>query len=99
MRLKEPADSTEGNASAPGSINSKVTHDPLLNRLTLCGEQALYSTHVVRRIGRFIHESPDWPNFQWDHQRVQARLLGVRHTEKIDAEWVKMRGSWAAPLA
>jgi Fic family protein len=38
---------------------------------------------MVRRIkrGTYIHERADWPRFRWDHERVSARLVDVRHRQ------------------
>jgi len=48
-----------------------------------CGEFVLDSTHMVRRIkrGRYIHERAGWPRFRWDHTRISARLVDVRHRQ------------------
>jgi Fic family protein len=29
----------------------------------------------------YIHERAGWPGFRWDHERISARLLGVRHRQ------------------
>jgi Fic family protein len=34
-----------------------------------------------KRAGAYIHEKADWPRFRWDHERVAARLVGVRHEQ------------------
>ena len=38
---------------------------------------------MVRRIkrGSYIHERAGWPGFRWDHARVSARLVDVRHRQ------------------
>ncbi len=38
---------------------------------------------MMRRIGgrTYIHERADWPRFRWDHERVAARLVDVRHQQ------------------
>ena len=38
---------------------------------------------MVRRIKRraYIHERADWPRFRWDHERISARLVDVRHRQ------------------
>jgi Fic family protein len=38
---------------------------------------------MVRRIKpeSYIHERKDWPEFRWDHTRVSARLVDVRHRQ------------------
>jgi Fic family protein len=38
---------------------------------------------MVRRIkrGSYIHEQAGWPSFRWDHARVSARLVDVRHRQ------------------
>src|SRR4029077_19763344 len=38
---------------------------------------------MVRRIkrGDYIHEQAGWPGFRWDHARVSARLVDVRHRQ------------------
>jgi Fic family protein len=37
----------------------------------------------VRRIkqGTYIHERAGWPHFRWDHARISARLVDVRHRQ------------------
>jgi Fic family protein len=39
--------------------------------------------HMVRRIrGKiYIHERTGWPGFRWDHERVSALLVDVRHRQ------------------
>ena len=34
-----------------------------------------------KKAGAYIHERADWPGFRWDHERVAARLVGVRHEQ------------------
>src|SRR5271167_2162059 len=36
---------------------------------------------MVRRIKTYIHELKGWPGFRWDHARVSARLVDVRHRQ------------------
>src|ERR1700678_2821848 len=36
---------------------------------------------MVRRIKTYIHEQKGWPGFRWDHARVSARLVDVRHRQ------------------
>jgi Fic family protein len=38
---------------------------------------------MVRRIKRetYIHERAGWPDFHWDHARIAARLVDVRHRQ------------------
>lgn len=38
---------------------------------------------MVRRIkrGTYIHERTGWPDFRWDHTRISARLVDVRHRQ------------------
>jgi len=38
---------------------------------------------MVRRIkrGTYIHERAGWPGFRWDHGRISARLVDVRHRQ------------------
>jgi Fic family protein len=38
---------------------------------------------MVRRIKRgvYIHERAGWPDFRWDHARISARLVDVRHRQ------------------
>src|SRR5262249_56127119 len=38
---------------------------------------------MVRRIkrGPYIHERAGWPGFRWDHVRISARLVDVRHRQ------------------
>jgi Fic family protein len=38
---------------------------------------------MVRRItqGTYIHERGGWPDFRWDHARISARLVDVRHRQ------------------
>jgi Fic family protein len=31
--------------------------------------------------GTYIHERAGWPSFRWDHERVAARLIEVRHRQ------------------
>ena len=51
------------------------------NLLALYGEYELYSTHIMRRIERYIHELKDWPRFRWDYQRLAEKLGNVRHRQ------------------
>jgi Fic family protein len=41
--------------------------------------------HMVRRIKRktYMHERSGWPGFRWDHERVAARLVDVRHRQGL----------------
>jgi Fic family protein len=45
----------------------------------------LDSPHMVRRIkqGTYIHERAGWPGFRWDHERISARLVDVRHRQGL----------------
>jgi Fic family protein len=36
---------------------------------------------MVRRIKTYIHELKGWPGFRWDHARISARLVDVRHRQ------------------
>jgi Fic family protein len=38
---------------------------------------------MMRRIkrGTYIHDQGGWPGFRWDHQRISARLVDVRHRQ------------------
>ena len=38
---------------------------------------------MVRRIKQatYIHERAGWPDFRWDHPRISARLVNVRHRQ------------------
>ncbi|HUO00393.1 MAG TPA: Fic family protein [Bradyrhizobium sp.] len=36
---------------------------------------------MVRRKRTFIHELKGWPSFRWDHARISARLVDVRHRQ------------------
>src|SRR5580698_7342686 len=38
---------------------------------------------MVRRkkVATYIHERADWPGFRWDHARISARLIDVRHRQ------------------
>jgi Fic family protein len=38
---------------------------------------------MVRRIKQrtYIHERTGWPGFRWDHERISARLVDVRHRQ------------------
>lgn len=36
---------------------------------------------MMRRIKTYIHELKGWPGFRWDHARVSARLVDVRHRQ------------------
>jgi Fic family protein len=38
---------------------------------------------MMRRIkrGAYIHERAGWPRFSWDHERISARLVDVRHRQ------------------
>ena len=36
---------------------------------------------MVRRIKTYIHELKGWPGFRWDHSRISARLVDVRHRQ------------------
>lgn len=37
----------------------------------------------MRRIkrGTYLHEQGGWPGFRWDHERISARLVDVRHRQ------------------
>jgi Fic family protein len=35
----------------------------------------------TKRAGTYIHERPGWPGFRWDHRRIAARLVDVRHRQ------------------
>src|SRR6202451_1351274 len=39
--------------------------------------------HMARRIrGKiYIHERAGWPGFRWDHERISALLVNVRHRQ------------------
>src|ERR1700689_3834927 len=39
--------------------------------------------HMARRIkGKtYIHERAGWPDFRWDHARISALLVDVRHRQ------------------
>jgi len=34
-----------------------------------------------KKAGTYIHERAGWPGFRWDHERISARLLDVRHRQ------------------
>ena len=34
-----------------------------------------------KRAGTYIHERSQWPGFRWDHARIAARLVDVRHRQ------------------
>jgi Fic family protein len=53
--------------------------------LDLCVEYALDSTHMMRRKkdGMYIHERAGWPGFRWDHERISARLVDIRHRQGL----------------
>jgi Fic family protein len=34
-----------------------------------------------KKTGTYIHERAGWPGFRWDHERISARLLDVRHRQ------------------
>jgi len=34
-----------------------------------------------KRAGTYIHERSQWPSFRWDHARIAARLVDVRHRQ------------------
>ena len=36
---------------------------------------------MMRRIIQYIHEHPDWPRFQWDHNKLASPLAQVRHRQ------------------
>src|SRR5215469_12720777 len=40
---------------------------------------------MMRRIkrGAHIHERSEWPGFRWDHARISARLVDVRHRQGL----------------
>jgi len=40
---------------------------------------------MVRRkkAGIYIHERTGWPGFRWDHERISARLVDVRHRQGL----------------
>src|SRR6201998_4103340 len=56
-----------------------------MRRLLLCscGECALYSLQMVRRIKSsvYLHERSAWPIFRWDSERISPRLVEVRHRQ------------------
>jgi len=35
----------------------------------------------MRRSGKYFHELPGWPKFQWDHERLAGALAKVRHDQ------------------
>jgi Fic family protein len=34
-----------------------------------------------KKAGAYIHERADWPRFRWDHERIAARLVDIRHRQ------------------
>jgi Fic family protein len=34
-----------------------------------------------KKTGMYIHKRVDWPQFRWDHKRIAARLVDVRHQQ------------------
>src|SRR4030067_2628517 len=32
-------------------------------------------------MNRYIHELPDWPDFQWDQEKLAGRLATLRHRQ------------------
>lgn len=34
-----------------------------------------------KKTGTYIHERTSWPGFRWDHARISARLVDVRHRQ------------------
>jgi Fic family protein len=36
---------------------------------------------MVRRKRGYIYQAQDWPRFQWAHERLASRLVGVRHRQ------------------
>jgi Fic family protein len=36
-----------------------------------------------KRAGTYIHEQSGWPGFRWDHARISARLVEVRHRQGL----------------
>ncbi|WP_263351339.1 Fic family protein [Acidicapsa acidisoli] len=36
-----------------------------------------------KRAGTYIHEQAGWPGFRWDHDRISARLIDVRHRQGL----------------
>src|SRR6202034_184297 len=34
-----------------------------------------------KKAGIYIHERTDWPGFRWDHARISARLVDIRHRQ------------------
>src|SRR6476620_10660977 len=38
-------------------------------------------TAILRRMSPYIHELPEWPRFQWDHEALATPLAGARHRQ------------------
>jgi Fic family protein len=52
---------------------------------------------MLRRLPKFIHERPGWPEFRWDRPGVAAQLASVRHRQgrligRMEALGFPMRG-------
>ena len=59
--------------------------------LLLCGEKVVYLPQNMRRIASvlaaqeqenmYLWENKNWPNFQWDEQKINELLVRVRHQQ------------------
>jgi hypothetical protein len=59
--------------------------------LLLCGEKVVYLPQNMRRIApvlaaqkqenMYLWENKNWPNFQWDEQKINELLVRVRHQQ------------------
>ena len=59
--------------------------------LLLCGEKVVYLPQNMRRIvtvlstqeqeNMYLWENKNWPNFQWDEQKINELLVRVRHQQ------------------
>ena len=59
--------------------------------LLLCGEKVVYLPQNMRRIASvlaaqeqgnmYLWENKNWPNFQWDEQKINEMLVRVRHQQ------------------
>ncbi len=35
-------------------------------------------------MNRYFHDLPDWPDFQWDQEKLAGPLAGLRHRQAAD---------------
>lgn len=41
----------------------------------------VYSPHIMRIMGKYIHQLPNWPEFHWNQNKLAQQLAEVRHRQ------------------